>query len=321
MNSTSNLTVWSDRNSYYIMCGVSSFFAALAIILSIIIVILIKHEKPRLHTVRHLLIANTCISSCFYCTIQTMNYIFLVFLPFISDDISCRWRGYLGYMAIALPIFSYVIQSLSRLLLTVYAGKYPWVTSFKMHRILIFLHWLTCFILPLSTIISNDIYYRPGHLCFVPMQHFGHVLYTIICGYLLPVATIIIIYLYVIVRVKKVNRRAQHLRNRGNHKRDLKVLRNIVILLVIYTLGGTPSTLYIATSIEFFYFTGIVSLTLGVFIEKLIALLLDRKLRHVVRDILFRRNRIIPFHTTTQMRERRPGLNIKMTKTNTITLQ
>ena len=140
MNSTSGPSAITDRIQYYIICSLSSFFAVVGILISILIMVTIIHTKPRLQTVRHMLILYTCIASIFYCFVQTINYIILIFFPNITDDMACRWRGYFGYMSVCAVTYSYFFQTISRLFFSVFSAKYKWLKTFTAHYILILIH-------------------------------------------------------------------------------------------------------------------------------------------------------------------------------------
>ena len=298
MNSSTTASAISNIGNYYIVCSLSAGFGLISIILSLIIIIIIRRTKPRLHTVRHLLICNTCIGSIVYCIIQTINYIILIFLPWISSDISCRWRGYFGYVSISAATYSYLVQAISRLLFSVFSTKYPWVITFKVHYILILIHWIFILIIPLSAIITHDIYFRPGLLCWVPMKYFIHVLYTAFAYYVLPIISIMIIYVYIYQRIQNIKKRTELIRNTTSEKRDLEVLRNIIILLFIYISGGIPTLLYLTSTMDVFYLASIVTFTFVVMIEKICTVLLDRELRLVVKNMVYSRNRVMPFENS-----------------------
>ena len=301
-----------DLAGYYIVCPISAACAILAIVMSIIIVSLVIHAKRRLHTERHLLMCNTAVASSFYCISQLTSYVVLIFFPQITDDVSCRWRGYLSYASICGATYSYLIQAVSRLFFTVFATKHPWMVSFKMHRLLIFIHWFVCFTLPLPAVITNDIYFRPGKMCWVPMSHFIHVVYSIMISYVLPIIAIIILYIYIYRTIKNVQKRREFLHNTTHEKRDLDVLRNILIFLGIYILGGVPTLIFLVTSLDAFYLTGIATVTLAVFMEKIVTIILDRELRLVARSLICSRHQITPLMQSTT----RPGIQVNIIRSS-----
>ncbi|CAF0973544.1 unnamed protein product [Rotaria sordida] len=303
MNSTNEDSAISNIKSYYIICSLSAGFGLISIIMSMAIIIIIRRSKPRLHTVRHLLMCNTCIASIVYCIVQTINYSFLIFLPWETGDIGCQWRGYFGYMTISAATYSYLVQATSRLFFARFSTKYPWLLTFKTHYYLILIHWIAVLIIPLSSVITKDIRFRPGLLCWVPLKYTIHVAYTVFGYYFVPIASIMIIYIYIYKRIKNERKRAKSILHTVNEKRDLEVLRNIVILLFIYITGGVSTMLFLLFTMEIFYLAGIVTFTLAVTVEKICTILLDRELRQVVWNIIYSRNRVTAFENTiTQTR-------------------
>jgi hypothetical protein len=125
-------------SDYYVVCSLSTGLAFIAVIICTFIVILVWRTKPRLHTVNHLLMCNTCFASSFYCVVIVNNYGFLIFDQRQTSNMSCRWRAYFAYSGIAGVIYSYLIQAISRFFFSVLSGRYRWLTSFKTHYILIF---------------------------------------------------------------------------------------------------------------------------------------------------------------------------------------
>ncbi|CAF0732578.1 unnamed protein product [Adineta steineri] len=293
MNSTDDTS--DGITDYYTVCSLSAVFALIAVTLSCMILILVRRTKPRLHTVRHLLMCNTCIASSLYCIIQAINYTFLIFLPWETSDTGCRWRGFLSYMTLCGVTYSFLIQAISRLFICIFAVKYRWLTTFKVHYTLICTQWFFSIFFSLPSIITKDIYFRPNALCWVPLNNKIHVSYTYIAYYILPALCIFIIYIFIYYRFKKMTNNAEILIGTvNNDKRNLELLRNIVILLFIYLVGGVPTVLFLLTSYKILYLIGIVTISLTVAIEKLCTILLDRELRQTTRNLLIRGMRVIP---------------------------
>jgi hypothetical protein len=161
---------------------------------------------------------------------------------------------------------------------------------------------------PLPAVLTNDINYRPGLLCWVPMKYTIHVAYTFVAYYFIPIFSIMIIYIYIYKRIKKARKGVETTLKAISDKRDLEVLRNIVILLGIYIIGGVPTIFYLLSGIEIFYLAGIVTFTLAVAVEKICTVLLDRDLRQVVKSIRSSRSQVMPFDNT--MTQTRGQLNV-----------
>ncbi|CAF0760313.1 unnamed protein product [Adineta ricciae] len=288
MNSTlSPLEASFTISDYYIACSLSSVISLIGVFVSISVSILVYRTKPRLHTVRHLLICNTCVASILYCIVQTINYIFLIFLRTETSDVGCRWRGYFAYLTIAAVTYSYLIQAISRFFISVLSSQYRWLTTFKTHYILIFLQWLTIVIIPLPSILTNDIYYRPTSLCWVPLKRFIHVIYSYSAYYIVPTSSVCIVYIFIFYRVKKFSHRpCAFARPTNKEKRDLELLRNITALLFIYLLGGIPSILFAITASKPIYLLSLVTMSLSVAIEKVSMIMLDRDIRQAIMKLL-----------------------------------
>ncbi|CAF3352289.1 unnamed protein product [Rotaria sp. Silwood1] len=294
-------------HGYSIVCSISAVFSLSAVIISITLLILVRRTKPRLHTIRHLLMCNTCVASILYCIIQTNNFIFLFFLPSVTSDISCQWRAYFAYLTISAIAYSYLIQAISRLFISTFSTKYQQLITFKTHYILIIIQWFTVIIIPLPAVITKDIYYRANQLCWVPMTNIVHTSYSYIAYYAIPALSICIIYIFIYYQVKQAKKGARPLlRLIHGEKRDLQLLRNILILLSIYLMGGIPFLLFVLSSNRILYLMGLVTMSLAVAVEKLCTIILDQELRQVIRKLFIRKMRITPFdnmHTTTRHQE------------------
>lgn len=279
MNSSATSSVYHDLTNYPIVAPLSMTFAIIAIGLSLCILILAFFSKP-LHTVTHLLMSNTCIASIVYCAVQCNNYIYLLFIKWDQNDQSCRWRGYFAYMSIVAVVYSYLLQAISRFFIIILSMRFRWLTTIRTHLYLIVIGWLIVFIIPLPALVTTDIYFRQGFLCWVPKRSILHGAYTVLAYYLIPVLLIVAIYVFIYMRIRN-HVGLQHVRRR--QKRDLEVFRNIMILLSIYTIGAIPVILFMLTGVEFLFSVGMVSVTLTVTMEKLVSLFLDREIRTVLK--------------------------------------
>ena len=73
--------------------------------------------------------------------------------------------------------------------------------------------------------------------------------------------------------------------------RDDEVLRNIMILFFIYTVGALPMILFLLTDISLLYGIGIVCVSFTVAIEKTVTLILDRDIKNTIKTY-FRRSMV-----------------------------
>ena len=204
MNSTpSDPLMTYNIEDYYVVCSLSASFAGISIIICTSILIMVWRTKPRLHTVRHLLMCNTSIASMFYCIVIINNYAFLIFAQWETSDMNCRWRAYFAYVGIAGIVYSYLIQAISRFFLAALSTKYRWLVTFKTHYILISIQWIIVFLVTSPALITKDITFYPKVLCWVSMNYKLHIIYTIFAYYAMPIIGIIIIYIDIYYRVRK----------------------------------------------------------------------------------------------------------------------
>lgn len=277
--------------NYELLAPISMSFSLVSICFSLLILLLICCLK-QFHTVTYLLMCNTCLSSIFFCLVHWINFIYLLFLGSNTSDHSCRWRAYFGYMSIVAVIYSYLFQAISRYIFTVLSGKFRWLISWRCHWILLAINWMMMVLLPLPSVVTDDVHFRSGFLCWVPKKALLHMIYTILLYYLIPILAILLLYFFISVHLRS-HRTSTEFRRRNN--RDLRVYRKLMILLSVYILGGVPTLFYILTGIEWFYSIGTVTVSLTVTIEKILSVLIDRKLRnHLKKYFLCLKSRIAP---------------------------
>jgi hypothetical protein len=223
------------------------------------------------------------------------NYGFLIFAQWQTNDMSCRWRAYFGYAGVAGVIYSYLIQAVSRFFFSILSTKYRWLTTFKTHYILISIQWLVVFLITLPAVITKDIYFIPNVLCWVPLKCKLHLAYTAFAYYIIPVIVIILIYLYIYYSIRRTRRNATATINSTvGQKRDLELLRNILVLLSIYLCSGFITLLFFMTSIKLIYLINFVYMAASLIVEKVCAIVLDRECRQAIKGIICRRATVKP---------------------------
>ena len=187
------------EKEYYIVCSLAVLFSFFTILIGIFLIVLIYQKRRRLHTCRHLLMCNTSVALIFYCVNQAINLIFIGLLPWYTSDISCQWRAYATNVSITAAIYSYLVQSISRSFFILFPMKYPFLITFKAHHILIFIHWLVAFVIPLSTVLTDDIRFIPNSACGIPFQAKLHIALNTLAVYVFPLVSFSIIYIYIYI--------------------------------------------------------------------------------------------------------------------------
>ena len=273
--------------AYPIIVPLSFLSILIAACMASLILFLVVRIR-RLHTVTHLLICNASMASIFYCLVQSVNYVFLLFIPSQTTDISCRCRAFFAYMAIAAVMYSYLAQAISRFLVSSLSSQHRWAMAFRTHIMIIVVQWIVVLLVPLPALIAEDIHYRPFALCWVSRQSTLHLTYTVLVYYAIPALSIFTLYGYIYVRVKRGRASVFITIRQHRSHRDLELLCNIMILFIIYVVGALPTIVFIITGFELLYAVGIIFVSSMVAVEKLAAILIDRDMRTIVKNFLRR---------------------------------
>ncbi|CAF1101806.1 unnamed protein product [Adineta steineri] len=293
MNSSTS-EIANYRTDYSIIGPASMIFAVIAIIITSIILIIVLLTK-QFHTVTRLLTCNTCLASLLYCIVQCVNYSYLLVITWDKSDQSCRWRGYFGYMSMIAFLYSYVLQVISRLFFIILYTKYRWLITLRTHLYLIVIGWIIILVVPSPAILTHDIFFREGELCWVTKTYKLHTYYIIVAYYVIPIVLIIVINLFIYIPVYYSGKNTTIQRSIKRNDRDFIIFRNIMISFSVYFLGGVPIIIYMFTDIEFFYSVGVISVTFAVIMEKLVLIYLDREIRNMLKHFFCqKRTQVMP---------------------------
>jgi hypothetical protein len=116
-----------------------------------------------------------------------------------------------------------------------------------------------------------------------------HVTFAIFTYYVIPLVITVSIYIYIFYKVKQAKKNATTITNSLNsQKRDLQLLRNVLIYISVYLLGGFPSLVFYMTHKKLPYFINLVTVPATVAISKFTITLLDREIHLVIKSILCR---------------------------------
>lgn len=87
-----------------------------------------------------------------------------------------------------------------------------------------------------------------------------------------------------------------------NQKRDIEVLGNIIILIIIYLGSGVPTIIGDFTSISVLYLISLITQSFAVLIANLCTALLDRDIRKIIKSIVFQIIPVIPSNAVYPLR-------------------
>ena len=153
----------------------------------------------------------------------------------------CCFSFPFGYAALCALYLSYVIQALFRLFRVVlYRNKN--LQSFRLFLIAIIAQWLLSFLVALSSLLAKHIVYIPSeHNCQISLSNIPGFFALLLSIYFVPTSVILILYFYILRYIRS----AIHVRQprQNANKRDLTVLKRIVVLSLTLIILGLPTFL------------------------------------------------------------------------------
>jgi hypothetical protein len=267
----------------------SVYVISFLIVLSVSIAIFyltITIEKMK--TFSNLLICNTCLISLLYSVTTFLQVFMVIFTPLQptgkDSRLFCIVRAYLTVVSTTLLSSSFLLQAISRLFYSVFHAYRRRLLTWKFHYFLITIQWIVGFLTPITILINHEnVIYRTNIFCTIGLNHTLHLYYLYSTEYIIPVLAILLIYITIVYRV---NYYSTPLKQRHSSPlREIKLLKNILILVGIFTFGGLPSIIYICLmapqrilSIHFFILT-LVSVPLALAMEKVSVLWLNTAFR------------------------------------------
>ncbi|CAF0962303.1 unnamed protein product [Rotaria sordida] len=246
--------------------------SSLSFLTSLITLILIFiYVRPLITNVPIILTCNTYITliGSSFMTFVVMAYgMYDNLHPFISfDDYYCEIRSYVNYVFICAFYYSCMFQATFRLCRVVFQKRKILQTRI-VFTIAIIIQWLISIFYILVYLILNDFQYHPDiSSCWLSFKNIRGLSIALIFVYGKPLIIMSLIYVC-IVRFIRQTVHTQEIRQNAN-KRDLLVVKRIIILVFIAMAIGIPTLLiliiYIITNhlTPFAYHIQALSLTVG----------------------------------------------------------
>lgn len=281
------------------------------ICLFIFLLVIIFHRQTR--SVPLLLACYTCFILFFSSfllgsMVRSSLYGFLS-VPLVehSNTCWCLWRGFLIHAILCVLYDSYVLQAIYRLCRVVFHR------SRYLHR-----YSLYCCILLIETffgISSISPVFIQGHVrylasefyCQTPFSNISAILYIALRLFLVPLILISLIYLYLVNYLHQIHitqtiaHRRHRRRHLKSHRRNLIIIRRILLMLAILILLGLPSIVFLVIFIinghlaSITYRVGWLSVSFSLVFLAYMLIQLTRPLRKTIRK----------FHSCTKSIEHR----------------
>ncbi|UJR17764.1 hypothetical protein I4U23_004662 [Adineta vaga] len=240
MNSTTITTIEYSTIIYLLIIILSTL--GLLFIIPFLLIILIHHQS---HTITHLSAVNVSLTSSVYFIIVLYNHINGLFYHTLSSQ-SCLIVSYIMVSAAASISYALMLQALSQFIFIV-CYRYKYLLSFKIHLVFLFLLWLISYtLIPGPCLLKKVLKYESVlYLCNIDSTSIFIIVYLMFTGCLIPFLIIGFMYFYIMFYLRRQHRtRVVPFTIVTIHKkidRNLQVLRNIMINVIIMSVTGLPS--------------------------------------------------------------------------------
>lgn len=240
-------------NLFYIICFSISIIAS-SVCISIgvaMIAVIISHRQCR--TINNMMLCNIAATTILYSILQIISAGFALQKDCLTYQPACFFRAYLYNAVCTAVCVSYTIQSISRLFFTLFY-KHRRLLTWRIHWYLISITYVATFILPIpATSIQDGFGFEiESRLCTLSTTTLSSSLLGATTAYVIPITTAILIYTIILSYIRKSTRRiiahtaANHTllitryTQPPNLKREMKLLKNILLLVAIMACAGLP---------------------------------------------------------------------------------
>ncbi|CAF1412466.1 unnamed protein product [Adineta steineri] len=225
-------------------------FSLLVIILTLIYLLIIIFDRT-CHTILMMFVANSCLAGLIVgCIILRMSlFTFQNDLKQIQyQDSLCIVRAYIGYASYGILNYSFFLQALYRYLIVIYPNRL-FYQSIRFQSLTICITWMIGFIYPIPFVLVDHITYNSDNqICQLVLQLSFSIIYGAFCAYNIPISLIIIIYFKLVRYVKEMSQNVTTSNNLVRAKRELKMIRRIVILVTVLIAIAFPYILMMCLS-------------------------------------------------------------------------
>ncbi|CAF1048784.1 unnamed protein product [Adineta steineri] len=237
--------------SWFISFDILSILFTLLVVGCSIFYLLIIILNKMWHSVPMMLITNSCLAHLIFGVDRVWIGGFRLqndLRQIQYEDNLCIFRIYIAYVACAILNFSYLLQSIYRYIYVVYPSYLFW-QSRQIQFLFICLTWIFSITYPFLFIFKREIIYDVhNHVCQLPFQLSFSLIYMLNCSYIIPVFLIMITYFKLVLYVHMMSKRVIPVNIYIRAKRQLRMVRNIVILIMILLITGFPYGVFVVMS-------------------------------------------------------------------------
>jgi hypothetical protein len=276
-----------------ILSGIGVGLYSLSFLISITMIILISIRiRPIKSNIPILLTCNTYFTSFLVSFIMLLMYSYNL-CGNLDPSMSfggrwCQIRTYLTHVCFCSLYYSFVLQAIFRLFRIV-LHKYKMLRSFNVCIFGIILQWFISFLCILPNILLNDFQYLPlEYNCWIAFKNIRGLIMVMLTIYNNPLTIIFTIYTQIIRYTRRPTQIQQ--RRQNSNKRDLIILKRIVILVFIIVGIGLPTAgvvlIYIITHYvtPYAYHIQGLSISLGVLVASVSLIFVTPQIKHIFQQ-------------------------------------
>ena len=236
-----------NGETFYTVIGIIYVFVLIttAVFSALTMLIFMCNWKAHYRSTTNLLIINSTIAFLTF-SLAFSSQITYLFHPNEHETnniltTSCRIRGYVCLIACVVKTSAYLSQAFSRYFITV-LNQHRRLLTFRTHIIMIIMNWLYSMILSSLMLISPIAfqYEVESRFCILTGKIFD-TSFTLMClAFVVPVWIIILLYGLIVWHMTCIDRTRLNAASIKNNKRNVKVFQNILVLILIVVVGGTP---------------------------------------------------------------------------------
>jgi hypothetical protein len=238
------MTMMVDTNAYFIAIGILFviFTSITFIFSSITIITIVINWKSQCRSITNLLSCNSSATLFFYAIGISIQLPFYFQIDQQQPNLGfCRISAFIYVFACAVKSLSYLVQAISRWFITIHY-RHRNLLRFRTNIFIIITSWLVGLIAAVCLLFFPQAYQyeSESRLCVLTSKVFLTSFIPAMTIFFIPASTIILLYGIIVRHTIRVYRTHPKGFMYMTNKRNIQVYRNILIIIGIVLISGTP---------------------------------------------------------------------------------
>jgi hypothetical protein len=263
-----------------------------------------------------MMMCNTAAATIIYSILQIISAGYGLQDDWFSNQPACLFRAYCYNVVCIAVCGSYAVQSISRLFFSV-LYKHKYLLSWRIHWYLIIANYLLTMIGPIPLVLmKNGCGLEPeSRLCTVTTKVFSASMWAVTIAYLIPLSIVTIVYGIIFNRARQSTRRVgafapsmtmasnavpNNNNNAPNFKREIKLMKNILILVGILVCAGIPYLALVIWNVtqkqppppEPIYLLAMITISIFFAIKMITLLFMNKEVKNIAVEYLRKLTRL-----------------------------